>query len=210
MKTAIIDYGAGNIHSLAKAAERAGLYPRVVGSPHELGRPDLIILPGQGQFGQVARAFRRSGFEAAVRDHVTRGGLFLGICVGLQLLLEGSEEAPGEPGLGLVPGYVRRFPAGSDPVPHMGWNRVSPFGRSPLLVGLDAGSYTYFAHSYYPALEAREGLDGGAVSSYAGMEFVSAFSHGNLHATQFHPEKSQAAGRLILSNLAYAAQRAAA
>ncbi len=210
MTSVVIDYGAGNIRSIERALAAAGLAPTIVDDPTAAGTPDLLVLPGQGHFGQVARAFRTSGFEGLVRAHVAAGRAFLGICVGLQLLLDGSDEAPDEPGLGLLSGWVRRFPTGTAPVPQMGWNALTPRGDSPLLRGVRPGSYVYFANSYYadPATGAA-GLDG-ATTTYAGVEFVSALSVGNLHATQFHPEKSQAVGLRILGNLVPLVRQAAA
>lgn len=202
MTSAVIDYGAGNIRSIERALERAGLAPRVVGDPRELGTPDLLVLPGQGHFGQVARAFRTSGFETAVREHVASGRAFFGVCVGLQLLLDGSEEAPEEPGLGLLPGRAKRFPSGHGTVPQMGWNQLTPVGSSPLLAGIEPGAFVYFANSYYAEVTADVATLAGATTEYAGVTFMAALSRGNVHATQFHPEKSQAVGLRVLANLA--------
>lgn len=206
----VIDYGAGNLRSIERALGAAGLLPRVVSDPADVGRPDLLVLPGQGHFGQVARAFRASGFEAVVREHVAAGRAFLGICVGLQLLLDGSDEAPGEPGLGLLPGWVRRFPAGVAPVPQMGWNRLGKGADFPLLAGVASGAYVYFANSYYADVRLEDRPVASATTEYAGVSFLSAFSIGNVHATQFHPEKSQAVGLRVLGNLAAVARGAAA
>lgn len=209
-RSVVIDYGAGNLRSIERALARAGLAPRIVSDPREVGRPDLLVLPGQGHFGQVARAFRASGFEDAVRAHIAAGRTFLGVCVGLQLLLEGSEEAPSEPGLALLPGVARRFPEGRGAVPQMGWNQLAPFGGSPLLAGVRPGAHVYFANSYYADVAASARPAAGATTDYAGVTFVSALSIGNVHATQFHPEKSQSVGLRILANLAPAAGQAAA
>ncbi len=200
VRTSVIDYGAGNISSIAQALARAGLEPVVTSDPREAAGADLLVLPGQGRFGQVANAFQASGFAPLVRDHVASGRPFLGVCVGLQLLLEGSEEDPGVPGLGLVPGTVKRF-AGEVRLPQMGWNRLWPSGDPPLLAGLAPGAYAYFAHSYYAVLEGDAARAPGADTTYGGTTYRSAFSLGNLHATQFHPEKSQEVGRVVLANL---------
>ncbi|HKI56081.1 MAG TPA: imidazole glycerol phosphate synthase subunit HisH [Longimicrobiales bacterium] len=200
MRTVLIDYGASNLHSVERALQRAGLAAQRVADPGDAAGADVLVLPGQGHFGQVMRAFRASGFEPLVRAHVAAGRPFLGICVGLQLLLEASEEAPDVPGLGLLPGTARRFPAGTVSVPHMGWNQIARLRRPALLQGIDDGAFVYFAHSYYVAFD---DLDvPGAVTEYGGVTFKSAISRGALHATQFHPEKSQAVGLRVLENFA--------
>ena len=212
MKTVLIDYGAGNLHSVHKALLHSGLEVEVCDQPALAAGADALVLPGQGHFGQVMTSFLESGFEPVVREHIDRGRHFLGICVGLQLLLEGSEEAPELPGLGLLKGTVRRFPAGIR-VPQMGWNRLHKLGRSPLLDGIEEGAHVYFANSYYADFDAADpdpeasaaagnakpGLSG-AYSNYGDVRFLSAVSFGSLHATQFHPEKSQLVGLEILSN----------
>lgn len=200
MRTVLIDYGAGNLHSVQRALERAGMAVERRRDPAAAAGADVLVLPGQGHFGQVMSAFRSSGFEPLVRRHIAEGRPFLGICVGLQLLTEASEEAPDLPGLGLLPGTARRFPADGVSVPHMGWNQISPHRRPPLLDGVPDGAFVYFAHSYYVAFD---GLDvPGALTRYGPVTFKSALSQGALHATQFHPEKSQAVGIRVLENFA--------
>ena len=196
MRTVLIDYGAGNLHSVEKALVRAGLAPRTTADPAEAEGADVLVLPGQGHFGQVMRSFRASGFEPVVREHLAAMRPFLGICVGLQLLLEGSEEAPGVAGLGVLPGIVKRFPAGAS-VPQMGWNELRKVGDPTLLDGVRDGAFAYFANSFYAEFD---GADVGAVTDYGGVSFMSAVSLGSLHATQFHPEKSQRVGLKILEN----------
>jgi len=204
--TVVIDYGAGNLHSIARALAHVGCAVRVESDPASARRADLLVLPGQGRFGQVAKAFRASGFEPLVRDHIAADRPFLGICVGLQLLLDSSEEDPGARGLGVVRGRVRRF-ADDVPVPQMGWNELVAVGEGALFAGVPGGSYAYFANSYYAAPD----LDApGAVTTYGATRFLSAFSLGNLHATQFHPEKSQDVGLRILANVRDAAREAVA
>ena len=197
-ETVLIDYGAGNLHSVHKALLAAGLDARVSADPAAARDARALILPGQGHFGQVMRSFRASGFEEAVRQHLQARRPFLGICVGLQLLMDGSDEAPGEPGLGLLPGRVKRFPAGVR-VPQMGWNRVRKLGDSPLLEGVPDGSHAYFANSYYADPDLGGDISG-ATTEYGSVRFLSALSHDNLHATQFHPEKSQQVGLKVLEN----------
>jgi glutamine amidotransferase len=205
MHVALIDYGAGNLHSVAKAFAAAGLPAVRAATPAEAVAADALVLPGQGHFGQVMAAFRASGFEGTVREHLRAGRPFLGICVGLQILMEGSEEAPGVPGLGLFSGRVVRFPEAQVSVPHMGWNRLEPWGYSPILQGLPDGSHAYFAHSYLVEFDDSPRSmrwSGGAWTEHGSTRFLSAVSWGQVHATQFHPEKSQQVGLRILRNFA--------
>ena len=193
MRALLIDYGSGNLRSAAKALEAAGFRVRVSADPREAARAELLVLPGQGHFGQVMGAFRASGFEEAVRAHLEAGRPFLGICVGLQLLYEGSEEAPGQAGLGLIPGTVRRFAARK--VPHMGWNPVR-FRPDSAFASLE-GRHFYFVHSYYgPVVDGTVGT-----SEYAGTPFTAVYAHGPVVAPQFHPEKSGRAGLVFLETL---------
>ena len=190
MKTLVIDYGSGNLRSVAKALEASGYDVRVSDRPEDAKRSDLLVLPGQGHFRQVMAAFRASGFEEAVRAHIAAGRPFLGICVGLQLLFEGSEEAPGTPGLGLVPGVVRRFRAKK--VPQMGWNRVF-FRKGSTFAALE-GRHFYFVHSYYaPLVPETEGE-----AEYEGTRYTALLARENLLAPQFHPEKSSRVGLRFL------------
>ena len=221
MRVALIDYGAGNLHSVAKALAAAGVPARRTADPGEAAAADALVLPGQGHFGQVMAAFRASGFEGVVRGHLEAGRPFLGICVGLQLLMEGSEEAPGVAGLGLLPGRVVRFPAGAESVPHMGWNTLQPWGGSPLLAGIAVGAHAYFAHSYLVAFDDVDlaapaapgtragGTVSGAFTQHGPTRFLSAVSRGAVHATQFHPEKSQGVGLRLLANFARLVREAA-
>lgn len=212
MRVVLIDYGAGNLRSVAKALAAAGVPALRSARPEDAAEADALVLPGQGHFGQVMQAFQASGFEAVVRRHLQAGKPFLGICVGLQLLMEGSEEAPGLPGLGLLRGRVVRFPTAEVSVPHMGWNALRPVGSPPLLAGLPQDAHAYFAHSYVVVFEEGAAVtDGwaslppgssGAITEYGPTRFLSAFSHGAVHATQFHPEKSQRVGLQVLANFA--------
>ncbi|WP_216319071.1 imidazole glycerol phosphate synthase subunit HisH [Deinococcus aestuarii] len=192
----LLDYGAGNVRSAAKALERAGMRVRVSDSPADVPHAPALVVPGQGHFRQVMEAFDTGGFHGPVMDAARAGTPLLGICVGMQMLLTDSEEAPGTPGLGLVPGTVRKFePVPERKVPQMGWNSLDPVGDSPLLRDLACPAYAYFVHSYYVPLTVD--VDAGAVTEY-GVPFWAAFSQGNVHATQFHPEKSGAVGLAIL------------
>lgn len=196
MKTALVDYGAGNLHSVHKALAVAGFDVVSTQDPAEAEQAAVMVLPGQGHFRQVMEAFLSSGFEPIVRAHLAGQKPFLGICVGLQLLMRGSEEAPGVPGLGVLQGEVKRFPHGVS-VPQMGWNQLTPRGRPPLLEGVPEGSFVYFANSYY--VDFATDLPG-ATTSYGGVVFQSAVCDGSLNAVQFHPEKSQSVGLRILKN----------
>ncbi|THF88180.1 imidazole glycerol phosphate synthase subunit HisH [Deinococcus sp. KSM4-11] len=192
----LLDYGAGNVRSAAKALERAGMTVTVSADPADVPHADALVVPGQGHFRQVMEAFDHSGFHVPVLDAARAGTPILGICVGMQLLLDGSDEAPGVAGLGLVPGQVKKFDAAPDhKVPQMGWNGLELRGDPPLLRGLREGAYAYFVHSYY--VPADVPVTDGALAHY-GVPFWAAFSAGNLHATQFHPEKSGAVGLGIL------------
>jgi glutamine amidotransferase len=206
MKALLIDYGAGNLHSVKKALERAGFSVERSSNPAATARAEVLVLPGQGHFRQVMAAFKRAGFEPAIRAHLAAGLPFLGICVGLQLLMESSEEAPGVPGLCLLRGKVRRFPDSEVSVPHMGWNQLHKRGRTDLLEGIPEGAFAYFAHSYY--VDFVSGDHPGASTLYGKNTFLSAVSLGNLHATQFHPEKSQEVGIRVLRNFRRLAQAA--
>jgi len=205
VKVALIDYGAGNLHSVHKALQKAGVEPTLTDDPEVAAGADALVLPGQGHFRQVMEAFLASGFEPVVRRHLAEKKPFLGICVGLQLLMESSEEAPGVPGLGILPGVVRRFNDPTVSVPQMGWNQVYKEGDPPLLEGVPDGTFVYFANSYF--VDFDDARVPGARTEYGRVRFKSALSHGHLHATQFHPEKSQAVGLRILHNFRGLAQR---
>ena len=189
MKALLIDYGSGNLRSAAKALEAAGFAVMVSSDPKACKEADLLVLPGQGHFGQVMAAFQASGFVERVLDHIQKGLPFLGICVGMQVLYEESEEAPGVKGLGLFPGVVRRFPRGR--VPQMGWNRVRLEGPFASL----SGRHFYFANSFFGPLT-PEVL---GVGEYEGTPFAALLARKNLLAPQFHPEKSGRAGLAFLA-----------
>jgi glutamine amidotransferase len=188
VKTLLIDYGSGNLRSAAKALEATGYAVGLSQDPADARAADLLVLPGQGHFGQVMRSFQASGFEEAVREHIAAGKPFLGICVGMQILFEGSEEAPQVAGLGLVPGVLARFKARR--VPQMGWNTVEYRGFFQAL----SGRYFYFVHSYYaPLVEGSVGI-----ADYEGTRFTAVYARDNLVAPQFHPEKSGESGLELL------------
>nr|WP_267962844.1 imidazole glycerol phosphate synthase subunit HisH [Thermus hydrothermalis] len=184
-----MDYGSGNLRSAAKALEASGFAVAVSADPKALPEADLLVLPGQGHFGQVMEAFARSGFLERVLAHLEKGLPFLGICVGMQVLYEGSEEAPGVKGLGRVPGLVRRFPRGR--IPQMGWNALEFRGFFASLTG----RHFYFANSYYGPLTPYAL----GVGEYEGTPFTALLAQDNLLAPQFHPEKSGRAGLAFLA-----------
>ncbi len=192
MRTLVIDYGSGNINSAAKALQAAGFDVSVSTDPAEAARASLLVLPGQGHFAQVIGNFRASGFEEAVRRHIAAGLPFLGICVGLQILYQSSQEAPDVAGLGLLQGEVRRFRARK--VPHMGWNTLEIAGGP--FADFD-GRHFYFVHSYY----APPGENSAAITRYQGTAFTSLYVKDNVVAPQFHPEKSSRAGLRMLRRL---------
>lgn len=198
MKTLLIDYGAGNLHSVYKALVKVGFDVVVSDKPELAKEVDVLVLPGQGHFGQVMAAFLNSGFEPIVRAHIEAKKVFLGICVGLQLLMNSSEEAPNVTGLGILKGSVKRFQDNSVSIPQMGWNQFYSQGKPALLTGIPDGSFAYFANSYYVDFE--DDAIAGAITTYGKTTFKSVVSQGHIHATQFHPEKSQAIGLKILGN----------
>jgi len=193
---AIVDYGMGNLCSVHKALERVGASPLVADSPGELRRADKIVIPGVGAFGDAMREMEKRGLSAPVKEAAARGKILLGICLGLQIFFEKSEESPGVGGLGLFPGEVKRFVTHLK-VPHMGWNQLRKRRRPPILHGIEDGAFVYFVHSYYVTPEKAEDI--AATTDYA-LEFASCVWRGNLYGVQFHPEKSQAVGLKLLEN----------
>jgi glutamine amidotransferase len=193
----VLDYGMGNLRSVTKALEHLGARVRIGSSPDDLRTASKIILPGVGAFGDAVAGLRRARLLEPLRDCIREGRLFLGICLGLQLLFESSEESPGETGLGIIADRVRLFRSPGVKIPHMGWNRVSFVKPHALTQGLTEGSHFYFVHSYY----APAGADYAVANSRHGDESFAAMIGGPTYfATQFHPEKSQRAGLQILKN----------
>ena len=195
---AIIDYDAGNIKSVENAVRFLGHEVTVTSKAEEILCADHIILPGVGAFGDAMKRLSGAGLEETIRKAVDREIPFLGICLGLQLIFEESEESPGVKGLGLLPGRIRRIPEGDGrKVPQIGWNDLSFPRSSRLFAGIPEGSYVYFVHSYY--LEAGDPADVAARTQY-GVSIDAAVEHGKLFACQFHPEKSEQIGMQILEN----------
>jgi glutamine amidotransferase len=186
---AVVDYGVGNLRNVYKALEAAGAPARIVTEPGELAGAAGIVLPGVGAFGDAAANLRRAGFEALLLDAIAAGIPLLGICVGMQLLFDESEEHGRHPGLGLLPGRVRRF-EGERPVPHMGWNRLRALRPHPILDGVADGAHVYFVHSYYCDAPGEVVI----ASSDYGHDFAAIVGRGSVLGVQFHPEKSQEVG----------------
>lgn len=196
---AVVDYDMGNLHSACKGLEKAGARTKVTDSPAVIERADAVVLPGVGAFDPAVQHLRSRGLEEPIKQAIKSGKPFLGICLGLQILFEGSEEGT-EPGLGILAGTVRRFR--SEPgitIPHMGWNQLE-FTQpdSPLWQQLSGSPQVYFVHSYYvepvaPNIRA-------ATVTHGSQTVTAAIAQGNLMAVQFHPEKSSTTGLQILSN----------
>jgi glutamine amidotransferase len=192
---AIVDYGIGNLGSVTKGFRHAGAETVLTGDPEVLRSASALVLPGDGAFGATMDEIRRRGLVRPIEDAVGRGVPVLGICIGMQVLFEESEEHGRHLGLGLLPGRVRRLPAGR-PVPHMGWNVLRPRRAHPLLDGIASGDYVYFVHSYYCDAEGEVVL---AETDY-GLDFAAVVGCGPVLGMQFHPEKSQAVGLRLVAN----------
>lgn len=195
---AIIDYGAGNLHSVKNALDFLGADNIVTGSREEILNADKVILPGVGAFGDAMKCLEESGLVETVKAAAQSGKPFLGICLGLHLLFEESEESPNVKGLGIFKGKIVKIPDnGSLKIPHMGWNNIHITKDSKILKNIGDEPYVYFVHSYYV-----EAQDKSVVSAYTeyGQRLDIAVEQGNVFATQFHPEKSGDTGMKILKN----------
>jgi glutamine amidotransferase len=206
---AIVDYGVGNLRSCAKGLERAAadarldVEVRVSADAAEIARADAVVLPGVGAFGACMTSLAESGLTDVVVRAAGSGKPFLGICVGMQILFEESEEFGPVAGLGVLPGKIVRFRSRDVKIPHMGWNALSIQQRTPALDGIADGTFVYFVHSYYAEPAERSLV--AATSTYGSETFTAAVARDNLFATQFHPEKSQQAGLALLGNFVRAA-----
>lgn len=194
----IIDYGAGNLRNVQKAFEAVGVAATISASPEDVAAADKLLLPGVGAFGEAMRRLRKHALDEAICDAVERGTPLLGICLGLQLLFDESEELGQYEGLGFFPGSVRRFDIDLK-VPHIGWNEVHVQRQHPLLAGLPAEPYGYFNHSFYVAPDNTELVL--ATTDY-GIDFACICGRDNVMGIQFHPEKSQEVGLTLLRNFA--------
>jgi glutamine amidotransferase len=195
---AILDYGAGNLRSVAKALEAVGARPILTDDPAVVARADGLVVPGQGSAADAMKNLARRGLIEPLKQYVASGRPFLGVCLGEQIIFDSSEEHGGVTCLGLIPGTVRRLPGGQK-VPHIGWNQVRFRTAHPLLEGVPSDEYFYFVHSYFvdptdPAMIVGE-------TDY-GVTFASIVARDNVFATQFHPEKSSGIGLRIYENFA--------
>jgi imidazole glycerol-phosphate synthase subunit HisH len=195
-KVGIVDYGMGNLRSVEKGLQKVGVDAHLCSEVALLSTFDGLVLPGVGAFGDAMRNLKDLGMDEALLDYIETGRQLLGICLGLQLLFDYSEEHGRSDGLGVIPGCVIKLPA-SVKVPHMGWNVLNVKREVPLFEGLDSGSRFYFVHSFY-CEPAETGSTIGTTSH--GLEFTCAASKGNVWGLQFHPEKSSLLGLSILRN----------
>lgn len=194
----IVDYGVGNFRNVQKAFAAVGVQTQISNKADVISDADAIILPGVGAFGDAIANLRQLNLEDALINCVQANKPFFGICVGMQLLFEHSDEMGHHTGLGFIPGYVTRFPKGLR-IPHMGWNEIEPTNTHPLLANIKTGSFAYFAHSYTCVPQNNKHLI--ANTDYNGY-FASAVAKDNIFGIQFHPEKSQEIGLQILKNFA--------
>ena len=191
---AVLDYGGGNVGSVIKAIEYLGRTAERVDDATALQRAEKVIFPGQGHFGAMMKGLADRDMLDPLREVFAAGKPFLGICLGLQALYQSSEEAPGVPGLGILPGSVKRF-EGIFKVPHVGWSQLAIRPETKLFRGVADGSFVYFCHSYYGPVTP----EASAVTEY-GQKFSSGIEMNNIWAVQFHPEKSSEVGLKVLSN----------
>lgn len=195
---AIINYGAGNLRSVQKAFEYIGQEALITDKPEEISAASHVVLPGVGSFGSCMDSIRKSNLEDCIKEVINRGTPFLGICLGLQLLFEASDEDPDATGLGILKGRCVKIPSSDGiKIPHIGWNSLSFPKESPLFSGIEDNAFVYFVHSYY--MQPDDNSVVSAVCNYS-ADLPVALSRGNLHATQFHPEKSGSVGLKILKN----------
>lgn len=195
----VIDYGMGNLRSVSKAIEKVGGEVTVSSNPDDIQKAKKLVLPGVGAFGDGSLELARLNLFEPLQEAIGAGKPTLGICLGMQLLFDESEESPGVKGLGIFPGKVQRFRNPTAKVPHMGWNQlILQSKKSPVFRGIGEGDFFYFVHSYYPVPDEKSIV--WATTKYEDEEFSSFVGRENIWASQFHPEKSQLAGLQILKN----------
>jgi len=192
----IIDYGMGNLYSVRNAFLALGNKARIINRPQDLRKMNQVVLPGVGAFGDAMKILNRTGMTTAIMDYVNRGGLFMGICLGLQLLFESSQESPRVKGLGIIKGKVSKF-KGNIKIPHIGWNQLIVKKNIPLLNGIKNKSFVYFCHSYFVVPKDNKAY---VCKTNYSRDFTSVVAKGNVFGIQFHPEKSQDIGLKILEN----------
>ena len=192
----VIDYGMGNLHSVRKALEVVGAKAKVSSCAEEILKAERIVFPGVGSFGEAMKELKRRKLVEPIKDAIAGGKPFLGLCLGLQLLFERSEESPGVKGLCVLKGDVKRFRLKDLKVPHMGWNSIKA-KRSDILNKVPDNSYMYFVHSYYVKPKDKDVV---LTTTNYGMDFVSGVCKDNVYGLQFHPEKSQDLGLRMLKN----------
>jgi imidazole glycerol phosphate synthase glutamine amidotransferase subunit len=199
----VIDYGAGNLHSVENGLQHLSVPYQLTSRAADLSSATALLLPGVGHFGQMMRSLEQMEMVAPLRASISSGVPYLGICLGMHALYDGSEEAPAYGGLGILRGTVRRFPstlAHQFKIPHMGWNQLEMAAHSRLFEGIAVPAFVYFAHSYYlPAAEAGAGELAAALCDYGGP-FVAAVERERIFGVQFHPEKSGDIGLRVLAN----------
>jgi glutamine amidotransferase len=193
---AVVDYGMGNLRSVLNAFKKLGADVVITQEKETIGSSNAIVLPGVGSFGKCVENLKRLELFDFIKGIIAGDKLYLGICLGMQILFEESEEAPGVEGMGVIKGRVSRF-TGNVKVPHMGWNSIEIVKRHPMFEGVEEGSHFYFVHSFFCRPE-KEGVT--ATKTTYGVEFASSVLRGKVFACQFHPEKSQRIGLLLLQN----------
>ena len=204
MKLVIVDYGAGNLRSVARAVTHVGGEPLITSSGRDVERAEALIVPGVGAAADTMRNLKRHALVEPIREYIADGRPFLGVCMGQQALFDVSEEGGEHKCLGVLPGRVVRLPDGLK-VPHMGWNRVHIARDHPIFEGIDDGSYFYFVHSYFPQPDDPAVVIG---ETDYGIRFASVVARDNVVATQFHPEKSGDNGLKLYGNFLRVAQGA--
>lgn len=197
MRVIVVDHGQANIFSLINACQSLGVAPETATSPHQLQSADAILLPGVGAFATAMAKLHRSGFVGPLRDRAAAGVPLMGICLGMQMLLDASEEFGESAGLGLVAGRVSRLPDSGAKIPHVGWAALDCDDRDPILRGL-SGHQMYFVHSFHAVPKHTETVV--ATAHHGGRRFAAVVRRGNVYGCQFHPERSAAAGMRLLGN----------
>ncbi|MFH1381639.1 MAG: imidazole glycerol phosphate synthase subunit HisH [Chloroflexota bacterium] len=192
----IIDYGAGNLHSVTNAVKKLGYTPEITSNSENVLKARAVILPGVGAAGEAMKNLKKAGLVLPIRQIIKEGRPFFGVCLGLQLLLDGTEENGGQECLGIIPGKVKKLPDGLK-TPHMGWNQVRQLGPSPLFTGIPDKANFYFVHSYYAEPEEKSVVVG---ETDYGITMCSIMAQGDLLAAQFHPEKSGEIGLKMYDN----------